>query len=950
MAADRLRLVAAIAAVLGALAVPLVRAATAGAVSFGVEAVSSSFTNADGSPDTRAGSHPYALTTSIVFNHLEQEGNVLTGGDPKDIEVGMPAGLIVNPLATPAECTEAQIENEHGPNTPHCPLSSAVGLASVLPGAAPGQAPLVAPVYNMVPPPGVPAELGFNVAGLGLVVHVLGRVRTGGDYGLSASVLNLLERQPIVSATLTLWGQPAAPAHDRERGPCARRTAAQKKEEEAEFAQEVAEFGKAERTYLFTCPVEGVDRAFLTLPGSCEGPLQTTVTATSWQEPTKAFGPYAALVPPLEECHRLAFAPSATVKPSLAQNPRADSPMGLDVDIKSPQEEGASGLAEADVRTVKVTLPEGAAISPSAADGLSGCSLQQIGLTSDSPSSCPDSSKIGLVKVFTPILSKPLEGGVYVAQQGNLPGNGENPFGSLVAVYLVAEGQGAVVKLAGRVGLDPSTGQVSVEFGEAPLRSAMLGAPQFLPQLPFSDLQMRFFGGPRAALVSPPGCGAYEASTQLTGWNGASVETASSFTIDSGCSDGFAPSLTAGTVSDQAGGSSPLILALRRNDGEQRLSGLSATLPSGVLASVSAVRRCGEPQARLGTCGPDSEIGHLDLALGAGEDPLWLRGAPVYLTGPYAGSPFGLSIVVPAVAGPFNLGVEGRPIVIRARLDVDRHTGQVTATSEAWPSILQGVPLDIRAVNMVLDRAGFVVDPTNCRPTQVAGTAYSTSGLRASVMTPFQVSDCARLPFHPRLTALTHATAGPGHGAYLHVRLRSGRGQANLAKLKLALPRELPGRLDVLHGACAADVFAANPATCPAAARVGEAVAVTPLLGNPLRGPVYLVSHGGAAFPDVVLVLQGEGLTVQVEGTTRVSRGVTSVAFRSLPDAPISSLDVMLPAGPRSVLAMLPSPRARKSVCAGRLSIAAALTGQNGAVLHSSTPVMVSGCPVHRHR
>jgi hypothetical protein len=382
-------------------------------------------------------------------------------------------------------------------------------------------------------------------------------------------------------------------------------------------------------------------------------------------------------------------------------------------------------------------------------------------------------------------------------------------------------------------------------------------------------------------------------------------------------------------------------------------------MPPGLLADLKNVALCPEPQASLGQCPQASAIGTTTVGAGPGEDPLYLPalGQPangVYLTGPYAGAPFGLSIVVPAIAGPFDLG----NIVMRARIEVDPRTAQLTISSDPLPLIWAGIPLGIRTVNVNIDRADFIFNPTDCAPLMVAGTISSAGGMggvsitNAAVSSPFQAANCEQLPFEPKLTALTEAKTSKQDGAYLHVKIVSGPthpGQANIAKLKLDLPKQLSARQATLQQACTSAVFEPDPAACPAASVVGRATVVTPLLAGALTGPAYLVSHGGVAFPDVEIVLQGEGVTLELDGQTNIAKGVISSAFRSLPDAPISTFDLVLQNGPHSLLAADLPARAKGSLCSQTLSMPTAITAQNGAVIKQSTKIPVFACPRPKH-
>jgi hypothetical protein len=937
-----------------------------------VYSLETAFENEDHTPVTQAGSHPYALSATIIFNHAiaseEEEpycreilrteetecretheftnSGLRTYGDPKDVELNLPSGFVVNPNATGVRCTERQLETRPADGG-GCPVGSAVGIAAADLNFF-GE--LRSGLFNMVPRAGVPAELGFDVAGIGIIGHIVGKVRTGGDYGISGAVLDLPQTVPIYGIKATLWGDPADRSHDAQRGRCAAAGPVRQSVEQLVIEEERELRGKSfrEEEQDISCPAEAgtVHVPALTLPGSCTGTaLESTLSVDSWQHPETVLDPQTsmnttALSSGVTGCEKLRFDPSLVVRPE-PEGAVADSPSGLNVDLRIPQEESVAGRAESNLKEAVLTLPAGMTVSPSAANGLEACSPEEIGLTNANPASCPDSSKLGTVEVTTRLLERPLEGSVFLAQQGNLAGNGSNPFGSLLALYVVAEGQGVVVKLPGVVELGED-GRLTARFGKDP------STGQYLPQLPFEELKMSFFGGSRASLITPQGCGTYTATTQLYPWSGQPPkEPSSSFTVGQGCATGgFDPSFTAGTTDNQAGGFSPFSLTLSRQDGEQRLGGVQVTTPPGLLASIKNVPRCPEPQAATGQCPAASEIGETTVAAGPGPDPFWVKGGKVYLTGPYGGSPFGMSIVVPAVAGPFNLGAGGAPVVVRASIAVDSHTAQVSVTSDPLPAILQGLPLDIRTVNVTLNRPEFTFNPTNCSPLTVAGIVTSTGGAHAAESSPFHAANCAGLGFHPSFTASTQAATSKKNGASLDVKVGYPTGeQANIRSTSVVLPKQLPARLTTIQQACPEAVFAANPASCPAGSNIGTATANTPVLASALTGPAYLVSHGGAAFPDVTLVLQGEGVTLVLVGSVDIKHGITSSSFASVPDAPITSFELNLPEGPHSGLAAVVSAKAKGSLCGQTLTMPTTITAQNGAQIKQNTRIQVTGCP-----
>jgi hypothetical protein len=964
---------------------------------FGVEAFSSSIaSNAQGALATQAGSHPYVLTTTIIFNHEvtgekesfkenlneeevplgEPDVSTRIYGNPRDLAVNLPAGLTVDPAATSVQCTEAQLETSPSAGG-SCPAGSAVGVATVYVSGLGGK--VKGAIYNMVPPAGVPAELGVDPGEVGLVIHIVGRVRTGGDYGFSAEVSEIAQTASIYGLQLTLWGDPSAPSHDAQRGVCAASGDVAKGIEEEFWENENRKKGKSTREYRFSCPTEGTGTPLLSMPGACTGKsLTTTMAVDSWQEPGASnpdetpdlsdprWKTATSFSPPVTGCEKLDFGPLLNVQPA-PEAAAAESPSGLNVDLKLPHEESIEGLAGADLRQLTVTLPPGMAISLSAASGLGACTNTpeperpegEIALHSDAAVKCPESSELGEVEVVTPLLQAPLKGAVYLASPQNFAGMPqENPFESLIAIYIVAEDpvSGVRVKLAGQATLEPNTGQITIAFED-------------IPQLPLSELRLSLFGGPRAALQTPPMCGTYTTTSQLTPWSGTPATTVSSnLVVDAGpdrgpCPAGrFSPSFIAGTTNAQAGAFSPFSLTLSRRDGEQRFSAVAVRMPPGLLGVLKNVALCPEPQASLGTCPRASQIGTTTVGAGPGEDPLYLPapGQPaneVYLTGPYEGAPFGLSVVVPVVIGipptPFDLG----NVIMRAKVEVDPHTAALTVTSDPLPIIEQGIPLDIRTIGMNVDRADFMFNPTNCASRTVAGTIASTGGLggvgaaSAAVSSPFAAVSCAGLPFKPVFSASTAAKASKVSGVSLVVKVdskggpQSGGGEANIAKVKVDLPKQLPSRLTTLQKACPASVFAANPAACPGASLVGTATASTPMLAHPLAGPAYLVSHGGLALPDLVIVLRGEGIAIDLEGQTSIKRGITSSTFRSLPDAPLTTFDLVLPAGAHSLLSASLPAKAKWSLCSQTLRMPTAITAQNGAVLKQATKIAVTGCP-----
>ena len=871
-------------------------------------------TNADGTIDTQAGSHPFALSTNVLVNSGTEENAgeagkttvFAAGGDVRNIEVNLPPGVVGDPSATPL-CPPIQFAKASFGVGTQCPSDSQIGIVQLdLSGFN-----TEGPVYNLEPPIGNPAEFGFSVYGIPVVL--IPRVRTGSDYGISVDFTDIPQALSMIQGRVTLWGVPADPAHDSQRGTCLERGG--------------------------SCPATVPPKPFLSMPTSCTGPLKFSARIDSYAAPADYLTDETT-IPGMTGCDKLDFSPQVVVQPEPAE---AASPSGLSVEVRVPQSyDNPIGLAEANLKDTTVTLPAGVAVNPAAADGLAACSEEQIGLHNADEPTCPNASKIGQVEITTPLLTHPLVGSIFLAQQGNLAGNGSNPFGSLLALYIVVRDpySGVLVKLAGEVKPDVATGQLVTTF----LNN---------PQVPFDSLRLSFSGGPRAALMNPPLCGAYATSTEMTAWSGgAAASPASSFQITSGpggspcvASLPFSPGLVSGTESNQAGGFSPFSLTFFRSDAEQNMSRLQVTTPPGLLGTLANVALCGEPQASQGTCGPESLIGSTTVGVGVGSNPFYETGK-VYLTGSYNGAPYGLAFVVPAVAGPLNLGT----VIVRAAVNVDPHTAALTVTSEPLPQVLQGVPLRIRAVNVTLDRERFIFNSTSCNPMSINATMTSSLGGISSVSTHYQATNCSALGFHPQFSVTTAGKTSRANGASLdaqlvepnvggHSILATNGGQANIARVKVELPKQLPSRLSTLQKACAAATFEANPANCPPASRVGYARATTPLLPVSLSGPAFFVSHGGEAFPSLIVVLQGYGVRVDLIGSTYISKqGITSSTFEAVPDVPVASFELYLPEGPYSALA------ANGNLCKQKLAMPTEMVGQNGVVLHQSTPIGVTGC------
>ncbi len=878
---------------------------------------------------TQAGAHA-DLTTMLAFNtgdQAKEDGSFVLAGDPRTTIDDLPPGFAGDVADTPT-CPVADFAKEAGLFDPQtCPLSTQVGTSTLRLGFESSTESPTIPVYNLTPSPGEVAKLGFFAVSFGVQGEISMRP---GDYGIRTTFTNIDETPAVIGGvSLSIWGVPADPAHDRMRGLVCKGSSC----ERCNTTECVAGIGNGQ-------PSTGSQVPYLTNPTECAGgPLRAKLTAASWQQSDQTVSADSD-IGPITGCGLLEFNPSIATQLDTFE---ADSAAGLSAEVQMPQEGLTSpqGLSSADLKDTTVTLPAGLAVNPGRASGLAACQSSEDGVGREGPALCPNASQVGEAEVTTPLLKEKLKGGVYMLQS--------NPPDVKLLVTAYAPVDGIYVKLIGDAKLNETTAQVTTTFTET-------------PELPFSHFRLTLYGGAQPSLVTPTTCGTYATNADFTPWTtpiGKDNPSLGEFTIAGGpggasCPSSpllFAPSLTAGSSSDNASGFTSFSMLLQRGDDQQRVQSLQIKTPEGLLGMVSKIPLCGEPQAAQGTCPAVSQIGHTVVTAGPGPFPLTVPQpgapqAPIYLTGGYQGAPYGLSIAVPVIAGPFNLGT----VVVRSKIEVDPHTGQLTVTTDPLPRILDGVPTDLSTISAVIDHPGFIFNPTNCTQSQVTGTVTGeqpdgTPGSVVPVSSPFAVTGCKGLPFKPSFTASSQAKTSRANGASLHVKVTSGAGQANIGKVRIVLPKQLPARLTTLQKACPASVFNVNPSACPAASAIGTAIARTPVLTNPLTGPVYLVSHGGVAFPDAVIVLQGEGITLYLDGNTNIKKGITSSTFNSVPDAPITSFETTLPEGSHSAFATDIPTKAKGSMCGQSLTMPTVLTGQNGAQIAQTTKIVVTGCP-----
>jgi hypothetical protein len=875
----------------------------------------------EGVPEVQAGAHPYELALDVGlptegdgFLHLRSAGHV------KDLSVRLPKGMVVDPNATTEKCTEAELEAGGGEA---CPQGSQIGIIftrTYANGVGAFESP--APLWNMDAPPGAPAQFAFDALGQEIFIHLTGGVRSDGSYELFADTNDILARSlnPIMGAKVLLWGDPTAEAHDPMR-PCGTQTED-------------------------NCTLDRTEAPLLTMPTACTSGLSLFASADSWESPTIQVGRTGPVQGPLEEtpgifgCSQLGFSPTLSTDTGGAT---ADSPTGLAVDLHVPQTKTAGELATANLKDVRVTLPPGLVLNPSAANGLASCTEAEAALKAEGPATCPNAAKIGTVEVDTPLLDHPLPGGVYVATPY------ANPFGSLLAIYIAVHDpeSGVDVKLAGQVVANPSTGQLTASFDEN-------------PQLPFEDFKLNFFSGPRAALRTPAVCGRFDTQSAITPWSGtAAVASTSTFAVEAGagghpCAGSVAglpnaPAFDAGLATPRAATFSPFLLDLAREDGTQEVGALDTTLPSGVLAKLAGVPYCpegaiaaaaersGSAELSSPSCPAASEVGTVTVGAGAGSRPYYVSGH-AYLAGPYKGAPLSLVIITPAVAGPYDLGT----VVVRAALAISPVTAQVTVRSDPIPHILKGIPLDIRSIAVAVSRPSFTTGPTSCDPTAVTGEAFSTLGVAAALTSRFQVGGCKELKFDPNLQIQLKGPTGRAKFPTLIAKVTAREGQANIRRASVTLPHAMFIEQSHIKTICTRVQFNAIPRECPEKSVYGYAEATSPLLDHALKGPVYLRSNGGEReLPDVVAALQGpaeQPIEIDLLGYIDSVKGRLRTRFATVPDAPISKFVLRMKGGAKSLLVN------SENLCRhpGKRKAVVQLTGQNSATKDFNPDVQVS--------
>jgi hypothetical protein len=904
---------------------------------FGIESgsVSIEAINSDGTIDTQAGSHPFAL--NIHFKLNTEPNGFTQGGELRDAIIDLPPGLIGNPRAI-ATCSQQDFEGQ----LPFCPVETQVGLVrAILPDF--GQEAYV-PLYNVAAPPGFATKLAFVANGLASLQYAT--VRTEDGYGIRISATKAPTEASEVTATV--WGNPADSGHDDLRG-C------------------ISSNGTPANT-LEHCSSPAPQRAYLTLPAKCGEPLSVTVKVNSKEDPGTYSEETAQAVDqvgnpaPLTGCDAVPFTPAISAQPTTKLD---TNPSGLDFELKLPNQGLLSpgGTSETEPRKAVVTLPEGMTVNPSFAEGIVGCSEQQYKaeqIDTGAGEGCPNASKLGSLIVQTPLLEEPVEGSLYLAEPY------ANRFGTLAALYMVARApeRGVLVKQAGKVELDQATGQITTTFDD-------------LPPLPFSSFKLHFREGARSPLVTPKACGEYQATARFTPHSApddsGAIATTGSFQIERGpdggaCPSGglppFRPGLVAKTLNAGAGQFSPFYLDLSRADTEQEITHFSIKLPPGLVGKLAGVPFCSEAQiaqaksrervpgagqAELDSpsCPAASEVGNTLAGAGVGPSLAYAPGK-LYLAGPYHGSAISVVAITAAKVGPFDLGT----VVIRQALRVNPETGEVfvdATGSDPIPHIVSGVPVHAREIRAYVDRPDFTLNPTNCKQTSTASTLLG-SGLDfaseaddrpVTVSSPFQVVNCAKLPFKPRLSLKLKGGTHRGDYPALTASLKmNGFGEAGIRRAQVTLPPSEFIANAHFNTICTRVQFkqGAHPGElCPPGSIYGKATAVTPILSEPLTGPVFLRSSEHQ-LPDVVASLHNGEIDVVLVGRVDSVKGKLRNTFEATPDAPVSSVVVSLRGGKKGLF------ENSTNLCKGTHRALASFTGHNGKQWDKKPELIALGC------
>jgi hypothetical protein len=937
-------------------------------VPFGVDTYEHENEEEGGTPALRAGSHPFQSTTTIILNQtadLRPPGSSTEGasvetrlaepaGSAKDLHFIWPPGLLGNPTGV-AHCTDTQFFKIIGGGTAdNCPAQSAVGVATVFvnePADLPGGE-VTVPFFSLIPHFGEPARFGFIVPLANAPVTIDTSVRSDGDYGITVETNNITQIASFLSASVTVWGAPGDPRHNLQRGwGCLI--------EDRGFSTKETPVPSC----ASTATVEETGRRqppFLSLPTSCEGGLEDSVTGDTWTNEL----PFTELpllfrhdMPGLEACSKVPFEPGIHSEPT---SNAATSPTGLnfDINVNDEGQQNPGGLVQSQIKKAVVTLPQGFTANPSVAEGLKACSEAEYeASTLQAGSGCIEESKVGEVEIESPLVTQKVKGSLFVAKQG------DNPNHNLLTLYMVAKNAeiGVMVKQALKVEPNPVTGQLTTVADE-------------IPQLPFSKFHLFFRQGQRSPLVTPPTCGTYTVGADLYPYSNPSfaLHRDSSFQITQGpegqgCPSGgvppFHPFLQAGTQNNAAGSYSPFYVHMTRKDSEQEITHFSIKLPPGVSGKLAGVAECpdagvaaakareheggGQEELNSPSCPLASEVGHSLVGSGVGNVLAYAPGK-MYLAGPYHGSNLSLVSITAAKVGPFDLGT----VVVRFALKIDPETAEVSvdgATSDPIPHIVDGIPVHLRDIRAYVDRPDFVLNPTSCKKTSTASTVLG-SGLNfaseaddvpVTVTSPFQAADCASLGFAPKVAlSLKGGTKRGATPAFKAVLTFPKGAYANIAESQVTLPHSEFLEQSHIGTVCTRAQFKEGTVPgekCPAASVYGRARAVTPILSEPLEGPVYLRSSSHQ-LPDLVATLHNRQVDIALDGRIdSVENGRIRNTFETVPDAPVTKFVLEMQGGKKGLLVN------STDICRTKHKAISHFVGQNGKV-HDTNPVLKAKC------
>jgi hypothetical protein len=870
---------------------------------------------------TEAGGRVPNGVTDFEVNTIGKYPNAIPTGIVNHVRVDVASGLATAPVAVP-ECTLAEF-NEHelapgaGLYTAEPGKCTQIGIekVTVYLGKALEEAegfsdvPIEGKVYNVVPPGGEPGEKAL-ASYYGVVLALPKFITESKGLGTAQYYSHSFVEGSVE------WG----------------------KESEGTGAGDYHDYFTVKvnpelplissRQVLFGKSGEG---DFITNATSCPGDDTTYVTLkdTSGETTRKSFTTPIGL----EGCKSLEFKPTFKLESGSSES---DAPNPFTTEVIQPASALPTERAPSQVKTGSITLPEGMTLNPSAAHGLEACTVGQARIhSSEFGVACPSGSELGTVSLNVPTLPNgSFTGHVYLG--GPLTGSETGPItGPPYIIYVVANSAryGISVRIKAEVTPNETTGRLTTVFNEN-------------PEQPFTNLTVHFNRNVLTSVANPLSCGTPEGSTSFApvASEVASVNASFGGLSIIGCASTIPFALSQSTENETAtgGGHTSYTVNFARNNGEQYVQKIKTTLPPGLVGAIPAVTLCEEAQANAGTCGSASKIGTVTVQAGAGSAPYTFNGT-VYMTGPYGGAPFGVSVVVPAVAGPFNLG----NVVTRGTININQTTAQVTEES-TLPTIYKGIPLRMRSLSVDVNRQGFLYNPTNCSVLATESSLTSTSGtVQSGLVSPFQVERCSSLAFSPTYAYSTSAKHSKSQGASLTTTVTQAPGQSNIKSVLVTLPKALPSRLSTLQKACLAKTFEANPYNCrnenKGGSEVGSAEVVTPLLPVVMKGPAFLVSHAGEEFPSLELVLEGDGVRVILEGKTHITKGITTTNFVSTPDVPISSVTVKLPMGPHSALT---TESLNTNLCTAKLQIPTTVTGQNGKQNKYNTTITPTGCGV----